>query len=135
MPDKYDALRERYDGLVKDVVPKLTAETVDEAVRAVNILVRLQRPRDWAFSEEPRAVLGMTSDGERAVYGEVTRFGFYHAVPVDELHQSVSGMVDKARTDYEKQKDNPDAFFRRVSYERLQHVEGLLKDVVALRSE
>ncbi len=91
----YDTLRERYDGLVKDVVPKLTANAVDEAVEAVNTLVHLQRPVGWAFSDEPRVVLGITSDKQIAVYGEVGRFGFYHAVPVGQLRQRISEMADK----------------------------------------
>ena len=135
MADQYDALRDTYDSLVKDVVPKLTAETVDEAVGAVNTLVRLQRPTNCAFSNEPRVVLGITSDGEKIAYGEVSRFGFYHAVPAAELQDRVSGMLDKAKTEYEGQKDNTDAFFRRACYERLQHVESLLENLVALRSE
>ena len=137
MLDQYDVLRETYDSLVKTVVPTLTAETVDVAVDAVNTLVRLQRPVNWAFSEEPRVVLGMTSDKERVAYGEVTRLGFYHALPFDKLHQTVEKMVSEARTDYEDEKENKDSdtFLRRVTYERLQHVESLLENLVALRSE
>ncbi|GEM_PF-3696788 len=135
MGDQYDTLREIYDNFVKAIVPTLTIETVDDGVDAVNMLVRLQRPVDWAFTDEPRAVLGITSDKEKVAYGEGSRFGFYHALPFGELHQRVEEMVGKARTEYEENKGSLDTFCRRVTSERLQHVESLLEDLVALRSK
>ena len=97
MSGKYESLRDTFDGLVKLTVPNLTAETVDVAVNAVNTLVRLQTPVDEAFSDKPRVLLGLTSDGEKVVYGEVGRFGSYHAVLFDELYDRVVGMRDKAQ--------------------------------------
>ena len=135
MEDQYDALRERYDSLVKGVIPKLTAETVDEAIGAVNTLIRFQRPVSWAVSNEPGAVLGITSDGVKIAYREDSRFGFYHAVPAAELQDRVSGMLDKARTEYGYNKNDQNAFSHQASYERLQHVKSLLENLVALRSE
>ncbi|HIH12008.1 TPA: hypothetical protein HA241_07505 [Candidatus Woesearchaeota archaeon] len=99
MTDKYENLREAYDGLIKNIVPELTAQTVDEAVQAVNTLVRLQRPVNWAVSNEPRVILGVTSDGEKAVYGEVGRLGFYIAVPFNDLRERISTLVEEGRID------------------------------------
>ncbi len=67
MVDQYDISRTRYDALVKDLVPKLTGEKADVAVRAINNLVYLERPEDWASADWPQAILGVTSDGEKAV--------------------------------------------------------------------
>jgi hypothetical protein len=132
MQDEYEALRDRYDAVVKDIVPKLSREHVQTAVDAVNSLIRLHKPMNWAMSDEPRAVLGISSDKETVVYGEVGRIGMYHAVPFDKLQGRVSGMLDKAKTEYEANKDG-DSFHRRATSERVQHVEGLLEDLVALR--
>ena len=94
MPDEYKKLRDTYDHFVRGIVPKLTAPDVDAAVGAINTLVRLQRPEEWAFSNKPRVILGVTIDGEKAVYGEVGRFGFYHADTFNGLHERISRMVE-----------------------------------------
>lgn len=95
MSNQYHILRDKYDDLVKNLVPKLTIESVDEAIKAVNLLVRLQRPADWRYINEPRIILGMTADQERVVYGEAGMFAFYHALPYKELYQKVLSTGDK----------------------------------------
>ncbi len=78
--DRYDNLRETYDSFVKRIVPQLTGAEVNDFLLYLNNMVSLQRPSDWAQLSSPREVLAMTSDEEHVVYGEVGRFGFYHAI-------------------------------------------------------
>lgn len=133
--DQYEDLREMYDSLVGDIVPKLTSENVGVAIEAVNTIVRLQRPADWTFSEEPREILGITSDGKMIAYGEGTRLGFYHARPLEEVYSDVEKMVVVARKEYETEKDNPDSdtFCRDAVAIRLQHAKNLLDKVGLLQ--
>lgn len=140
MSDEYNVLKERFDAFVRCVVPGLTAEKADRAVQAINGLVSLHRPYDWAFLDEPRVLLGMTSRGEMVVYGEGGRLGFYHVVPYDELHERVSSMVDRARESYTNGKEflptpAENATFHRAMAERLNGAERLLAELVSLRQK
>ena len=78
---RYENLRRQLDNIVRIITPTLDAEIIDKAVEAVNTLVSLQRSPNMAFSDQPREVLGETSDRMRIVYGEVGVLGFYHADP------------------------------------------------------
>lgn len=136
--EDYDALTERYDQLVRDIIPHFTKETVDRGMEAMNNAVNIFKPLSWpvAFSMiiiEPKAVLGITSDQERVVYRDDIRLGHYHAVPFDEIHQRVLGMLAEAKTEYNQNKDHYDPFFRQATYDRMVYTERLLEDLVALR--
>ena len=134
MQDQYDLLREAYDHVLQTEVPTLTAEETGIAVDAVNTLVRLQRPTAWASSDEPRVLLGISSDKERVAYGEVSSLGFYHALPYDVLYHRVKRMVNKAGVTCDQNRRSS-AALRRADRERFQRVRTLLDDLIDLRIE
>lgn len=132
--DKYDILQEKCDGVVRDMLPYVGINNVDVVIDAVNTVVRSQRPINWAFSTEPKVLLGRTSDGERYAYREVSRLGFYHAVSYGDLHETISEMLAEAEVDRQRYRDSPDVFFRQATRQRLEHVHGLLGRLESLRS-
>lgn len=136
---EYDALQETCDFLAMDLVPKLTGENVERAVGALNTLVGLQRPREWAHQGRIREILGITSDGEKIVYVQTGTLGLYEVSDYDTTHEMVSHMVEKARESYENHRGtarlssrvNHDIYVTRGR--NLRHTEGLLERLENLR--
>ena len=132
MKDRYDIATAMYDRVLKSVVPRLSAETLDQAVEAVNSLVRLQRPVTWAMSDEPRVILGITSD-QTVAYGEIGTLGFYHAVPYEGLHDRLERMVASARRRYKQMPSPGPAHIPNPSRISLENRQQLLRSLERLR--
>lgn len=141
VPDEYDILRESYSNILRQLVPKLTADRLPAAVEAVNDLVRLARPANWAMSDEPSIILGITSDRKMVAYSEGGTLGFYHGQAYESLHTRITGMLEKARREYDEGKPSPnpeilsEADLRRTRVNRLDHAHTLLEDLVRLRAK
>lgn len=133
----YERVRQRYDGILRDIVPSLTAGTIDQAVGAVNALVRLQRLGDWTGSDSPQRILGITSDREIVVYGGGGPLSFYHAEPLGSVEQRVSKMLASAlqERDAPLPEELPPEVVQRLREERLtlaQNLRACLTNLVTL---
>jgi len=140
MGDKYDAISGACDSLLREMAPYLTSDTVDAVVGAANAIVRSQRPRDWAFSDAPRSILGITADGEKVLYGDDGKLGYYHTETYEKLHQRVSHMVEEACAEQDAWALSTEAMrakgAERIGRDlRVQHLEMLLASLESLTRE
>jgi len=140
MADKYDTLQEGCDSLLTAIVPSLTKDDVGTVIKDVNTLVRHQKPPSQAFTEQPRVILGITSDQELVVYGKAGKLGSYHAKPYVEVYAIVSRMCKRAHEEARYPRVHPkwmvgmqhaDDVGRAL---KVQHAEGLVERLGKLRS-
>ncbi len=140
--DKYDLLTEKYDSLLKSLLPNLTEKNVDVALANVNSLAQLQQPDIIGCTGNVNRILGMTSDQERVVYGGPSNLSFYQSKPYEEVHTEVSKSVDKAKRRYERfraSRLSPDLDISTLVFDKtelennLRHARKLLEDLVSLK--
>jgi hypothetical protein len=129
---EYEAVNKLYDDVLRHLSPKLHVDTVNTAIDAVNILVRLQMPPELRADNSPRAVLGMTADGERVVYGDNSSVSFYHAKPFDDVQGIISSMVDRAKVDYDR---SAGSFLRQAGASKVEALEQMLQSLVDIKQE
>jgi len=119
----YQIKGHEYDDQIKKMIPNLESYMIESIIRTLNRIILHHSPSDGTNSDEPRILLGITSDGKNVVYKESGIIGYYRVVPLDEMHQRVLEMVEKAKS------DPP----RRTRHKSLNHANPLLEDLVRLK--
>ena len=121
----YEALEQRYDGILKQLVPSLNSDQGLRAVENMNRMIDISRRDDWASMSTPRAILGITQDKQTVIYGERGNLGFYRAVPVDTFRERTKHLRDQINLDWAMESEEDFDIQRTIRSEK-NHYDGLL---------
>ncbi len=89
---RFRILRDEYLERLQSVIPRVTSEQLEAAIRVFNTL----RPHSWAVSDSPGNIVGRTKDGQIVYAGEGELPPLYMAES-DKLRARIARRINKLR--------------------------------------